>query len=245
MPPTIIKPLSCIIRKKSGGVILFVTNFLESLYEEHMIYFNMTTLRWEFDLDKIMNKEISSDIVDFLTQRVMRLPQEVQVGLKVAACLGSTFDRTAFQKANKLPDQEVDDFISVVTENGFLREVSSNQYAWSHDQLQQASYSLIPINMRQSTHLLVGTRIYLNTEPSEVKNVIHDIVRNMNIGISLLNLQAQKTQLAELNLTAGEQSKKSSAFYSASNYFMTGIQLLDENWQDSSYDLAMNLFNSA
>ena len=210
-----------------------------------MIYFNMTKLRWEFDLDKITNKEISSDIVDFLTQRVMHFPRAVQEGLKVAACLGSTFDISSFQKANKPSDLELDDFISVVTENGFLREVSSNKYAWSHDELYQAVYSLIPTYARESTHLLVGTRIYLNTQPSEVKNAIHDIVRNMNIGISQLRSQEQKTQLADLNFMAGEQSKNSSAFFSASDYFMTGIQLLDENWQDSSYDLAMNLFNSA
>ena len=222
-----------------------MTNFLESLYEERMVYFNMTTLRWEFDLEKIMDKEISSDIIDFLTQRIMRLPQAVQTGLKVAACLGSTFDIAAFQKANKSSDHGVDDFIAAVTETGFLREVSPNHYTWSHEQLQQASYSLIPTNMRQSTHLLVGTRIYLSTQQSEIKNVIHDIVRNMNIGISHLTSQEQKTQLAELNLTAGEQSKKSSAFYSASSYFMTGIELLAENWQDTSYELAMNLFNSA
>ena len=200
-----------------------------------MIYFNMTTLRWDFDLDNITNKEISSDVIDFLTQRVVFFPQAVQEGLKVAACLGSIFHISSFRKANKSSELEVDDFISVVTENGFLREVSSNKYGWSHDELFRAVYSLIPTKARESTHLLVGTRIYLNTQPSEIKNAIHDIVRNMNI----------KAQLAELNFMAGEQLKKSSAFYGASDYFMTGIQLLDENWQDTSYDLAMNLFNSA
>jgi predicted ATPase len=67
----------------------------------------------------------------------------------------------------------------------------------------------------------------------------------MNIGMSLLDSQDRKTELAQLNLLAGEQSKKSSAFYSAANYFMTGIGLLDVNWQNTSYDLAMKLYNSA
>ena len=37
----------------------------------------------------------------------------------------------------------------------------------------------------------------------------------MNIGIPLLDTQECKTQLAKLNLAAGEQSRKTSAFYSA------------------------------
>jgi hypothetical protein len=82
MPPTLIEPLSCIVRNKTGGVILFVTNFLKSLHEERLIYFNLTTLRWEFDLDRIMHKEISNDIIEFLSERIKRLPRSIQVGRK-------------------------------------------------------------------------------------------------------------------------------------------------------------------
>jgi predicted ATPase len=167
------------------------------------------------------------------------------MGLKVAACLGSTFDLAVFQKANKSPENNTEDFVSLVTENGFIHELAPNQFTWSHDQLQQAAYSLIPKNMRESTHLLVGARIYLSAKDGELISLIHDIVRNMNIGIALLDSQDRKTELAQLNLMAGEQSQKSSAFYSAANYFMTGIGLLDENWQTTSYELAMKLFNSA
>jgi predicted ATPase len=245
MPPTVIEPLSCVVRSKTGGVILFVLNFLKSLHEERLIYFNLTSLRWEFDLIKIIQKEVSGDIIDFLSERIMRLPRSVQAGLKIAACLGSTFDVAVFQKANKSADNVTEDFISMATENGFIHESSPNQFTWSHDQLQQAAYTLISTNMRQSTHLLVGARIFLNSRPEEVQSMIHDIVRNMNIGMSLLDSQERKTELAQLNLLAGEQSKKSSAFYSAANYFMTGIGLLDENWQNTSYDLAMKLYNSA
>ena len=241
------EPLSNVVRNKTGGVILFVASFLKSLYEERMIYFNLASIRWEFDLDKIMNKEISSDIINFLSERVMRLPQAMQAGLMVAACLGNTFDVDVFGKANKSPANKTEDFVSYVTENGFLQELSPNQMTWSHDKLQEAAYSLIPMEKRPSLHLLIGARIYLNTRRSELQNsnVIHDVVRNMNIGKAQLDSQERKSELAQLNLFAGEQSKKTSSFYSAANYFMTGIELLDEHWQDTSYSLAMKLFNSA
>lgn len=246
MPPTVIEPLSCAIRNKTGGVILFILNFLKSLHEQGLLYFNLTSLQYEYDLDKIITKEISSDIIEFLSERIMRLPQAIQAGLKVAACLGPTFDLAVFKKANKSTDNMTEDFISTVTENGFIHETSSpNQFAWSHDQLQQAAYTLIPPDMRKSTHLLVGVRIYLDAKQNEISTMIHEIVRNMNIGLSLLESQDRKTELSQLNLIAGEQSKKSSAFYSAANYFMIGIDLLPEDWPNKSYDLAMKLFNAA
>ena len=245
MPPTLIEPLSSVIKNKTGGVILFVKNLLTSLHEEKLIYFNLAALRWDFDLDKIMDKEISNDIVAFLSQRIMRLPHNIQMGLKVAACLGAKFDLAVFQKANKIEGDETDDFVSFVKENGFLHEPSPNQLKWSHDQLQEAAYSLIPRNKHESIHMLIGARIYLSTRRSELPSMIFDIVRNMNIGSALLDSQQRKTELAQLNLLAGEQSQKSSAFYSAANYFMTGVRLLDENWQNTTYELAMKLFNAA
>lgn len=247
MPPTITEPLSTVIRNKTGGVVLFVASFLKSLHEERMLYFKLDALRWDFDLDKIMNKEMPSNLIDFLSERVERLPRAIQNGLKVAACLGNTFDLSVFRKANKSDSGATDYFVLYVTENGFLQEQSSNQLTWSHEQLQEAAYSLIPMDKRQSMHLLLGARIYLNTERSELVNssVIHDIVRNMNIGSAHLDSQEHKSELAQLNLFAGEQSKKSSAFYSAANYFISGVDLLDEHWQGTSYKLAMKLFNSA
>eukprot|EP00804_Cyclotella_cryptica_P023452 CCRYP_012112-RA/>CCRYP_012112-RA protein AED:0.05 eAED:0.05 QI:1315/1/1/1/0.75/0.55/9/220/927 len=245
MPPTLIEPLSGAVRKKTGGMFLFVANFLKSLHEERSIYFNLTTLRWEFDLDNIMRQEISSDIVEYLSERMMRLPRSLQSGLKIAACLGSAFDLAVFQKAHKAPEKAAQDFISLATENGLIQELSQDRFSWSHDQLQQAAYSLIPKSQRESTHLLVGSRLYLSAKSGEIYSMIHDIVRNMNFGISLLETQDHKTELAHLNLVAGEKAQKSSAFHTASKYFMTGIGLLSDDWQNDSYDLSMKLFNAA
>lgn len=207
-----------------------------------MIYFNLTCLGWEFDVNKIQQQEMSSDIISCLSERIMRLPRSIQSALKVAACLGSSFDLTVFQKATIHP-VSIDEFITLATENGLLYESSPNNYTWSHDQLHQAAYSLIPSSKKESTHLLIGSRIFLSSTSEEIQSYIHDIVRNMNIGMSHLRTQAQKVELARLNLTAGEKSIKSSAFCSASTYFSIGIVLLGDDWHVDNYDLAMKIFN--
>jgi predicted ATPase len=245
MPPTAIEPLSSVICNKTGGVMLFVTSFLKSLHEEQLIYFNLTTLRWEFDLIKITQKEVSSDILDFLSERIRRMPIKVQAGLRIASCLGSTFGFDVFRRAYKASDEATQEFISFAIGNGLLQEIDPNQYTWSHDQIYEAAYSLIKPDMRETTHLLVGTRIYLTAKDDEIMGLIHDIVRNMNVGMHLIETPEQKTELAQLNFMAGTKSKKSSAFFTASKYFLSGTQLLSDDWPESNYDLGMRLYNSA
>ena len=245
MPPTTIDSLSSVIRNKAGGVIFFVTNILKSLHEERLIHFNLTTLRFEFDLESIQAKEVSSDIVDFLSRRIRQLPTMIQAGVKIASCLGSPFHLSVFQRANKSSDEATNEFISIAVESGLLQELSPKQFTWSHDQIYQAAYSL-NANMKETTHLLAGTRIYLSAKSGELEGLIHDIVRNMNIGAPLLDNQEQKTELAQLNFIAGNQSKKASALYTASKYFMSGIKLLEEDWQNTKYyNLGMHLYDSA
>jgi predicted ATPase len=246
MPPTIIEPLSTIIRNKTGGVILFAASLLKSLHEQGLIYFDLTSLRFVFDLEKIESQEVSGDIVNYLSERILRLPRHFQAGLKVAACLGSSFAMKSFEKANNLTKDTSNEFFSMATENGFLRESAFNQYGWTHDQLQQAAYSLIPQDRRESTHLLVGSRIYLSTADSDdIYSMIHDIVRNMNYGITLIETDAQKKELARLNLVAAEKAKKTSAFSTSSSYLLTAISLIGPEWYNDSYDMGMKIFNLA
>ena len=49
----------------------------------------------------------------------------------------------------------------------------------------------------------------------------------------------------KLNVLAGENANRESAFYSAEDYFHKGVELLDHDWVTHTYDLGMNLFNSA
>lgn len=156
MPPTVIEPLSWVAQNKTGGLILFVTNFLQSLHKERLIYFNPTTLRWEFDLIKIAQKELPVDIVKFLREKIMCLPKEVQAGLNIAACLGSTFDLAVLQKAHRSPDNVVEDSLTLAVENEFVQELAPTHFTWSHDQLQEAAYLVIPMNKQETMHMLIG-----------------------------------------------------------------------------------------
>ena len=46
LPPRLCQSLSTTIHNKTGGIALFVINFLESLNEEGLLWFNLSSRRW-------------------------------------------------------------------------------------------------------------------------------------------------------------------------------------------------------
>ena len=244
LPPKLCQPLSSVVHSKTGGVALFVKNFLKSLNEEGLLWFNLSSRRWEFDISLIRMKEISGDVVEHMSERMTRLPRPMQSGLMVVACLGSRFDTNILRKA--LPyDVKFEKFITFAVEGGFLQTISSNGFMWAHDQVQQAAYELIPDSKKESFHLLLGSRMFLRTPPEDLDEVLFTIVGNMNFGVQLIRSPEQKSEVARLNLRAGEKAISSSSFNSAAKYVMVGIKLLHEDSWERDYDLTLKLYDAA
>ena len=135
LPPSLCRPLSTVVHSKTGGIILFILKFLKSLNEEGLLWFSMSSRKWEFDLKKISTKEISGDVVQHMTQLMTRLSQRMQMGLKVAACLGPNFDAKVLEMARSDDDLDVKSFLESCVEGGFLRAITPDQYVWAHDQV--------------------------------------------------------------------------------------------------------------
>ena len=135
LPSSLCRPLSTVVHHKTSGIILFVLKFLKSLNDEGLLWFSMTSRRWEFDLNKIRPKEISDDVVQHMTQQMTRLSQRMQMALKVAACLGPNFDKKVLKMSSSSDDLDIKSILESCVEGGFLQAMTSNQYVWAHDQV--------------------------------------------------------------------------------------------------------------
>ena len=220
LPPSLCRPLSNVIHTKTGGIIMFVLRFLKSLHDEGLLWFSLSSRRWEFDLQKIRVKEISADVVQHMTLNMTCLDKNMQRGLKTAACLGSNFDAEILQKAKKDDDFDMDMFLVKCVEDGYLvSSDGSKQFAWAHDQVHQAAYELISIEKRELFHLLLGSRLLMKSSSSESSKMLFFVVDNMNRGVKLLENSAQKHELAFLNLRAGERGELFASYHRNSNNY--------------------------
>ena len=162
LPPSLCRPLSTIVHNKTGGVILFVLKFLQSLNKEGFLWFSMSSRRWEFNIDRITNKEISVDVVQHMTQQMRNLSIQMQLGLKLASCLSHDFDWKVLELANK-DNFETGSFLGECIEGGFFQHAPPNRYKWSHDQVQQAAYGEL---LATCNHYLLQNGLYSFTKYS-------------------------------------------------------------------------------
>ena len=208
LPLSLAQPLSNVIHSKTSGIIMFLLRFLKSLNDEGLLWFSLSCRRWEFDLAKIRAKKICGDVVQHMTLSMKRLDPDTQMGLREAACLGSNFDTEILLRAKKEDDFNMASFLEKCVEDGYIMEINdSRKYAWTHDQVHQAAYELIPIGQRESFHLLLGSRLLMKSSSSERGELLFYIVDNMNRGQELLENNSQKYELAYLNLRAGERGE--------------------------------------
>mmetsp|Transcript_11511 Transcript_11511/g.21773 ORF Transcript_11511/g.21773 Transcript_11511/m.21773 type:complete len:804 (-) Transcript_11511:11-2422(-) len=244
IPPSLCQSLSTTVHSKTGGFILFAANFFQSLYEEGMIRFNLNAGNWEYNVNDIKQRKLPADVVQHLSERMARLPKNIQSLLKTAACLGFEFDANLLQKATKVSMLEL---VPYAIESGFLQEIpSSNKLVWAHDQIHLAAYELIPLNKRPSSHLLIATRIYMNTSSDEILfRVIFDVVNNMHVGLHLITSQAQRNDVARLNRIAGMKALVSSSFDTAAEYYMVSVGLLAGDCWTSNYESTLALHQEA
>jgi predicted ATPase len=119
------------------------------------------------------------------------------------------------------------------------------KYKFLHDRVQQAAYSLIPEDQKRSTHLKIGQLLLKNTPEADREERIFDIVNHLNVGVELITPEAEREQLARLNLVAGKKAKAATAYSAAVEYFNVGKKLLTANSWENQYELTLGLHTEA
>ncbi|MCK5525135.1 MAG: AAA family ATPase [Thiomargarita sp.] len=111
-----------------------------------------------------------------------------------------------------------------------------------HDRVQQAAYTLIDDEQKQTVHLQIGRLLLKNTPADVLENQVFDIVEHFNHSIVLLNNQAERIEIAKLNLMAGQKAKMATAYGAVVNYLTVGRECLIEKSWETEYDLTFNLY---
>jgi predicted ATPase/signal transduction histidine kinase len=259
------KPLSKLVYQKTRGNPFFTTQFLKGLYEENYINFDHKVGYWQCNLAQIRQLSITDNVVEFMVERLRKLPNKTQNVLKLAACIGNRFDlETLAVVCEETPEEVATDLWRglqegfVIPENEtykfFQGEKNKEKdfedvlvhYRFLHDRVQQAAYSLIPEDCKQMTHLKIGQLLLHNISEQEREENRFKIVNQLNMGIPLLKEPIEREDLAQLNLAAAQKAKSSAAYDTAVSYLETAINLLcadtmgQDPWQ-THYSLMLQL----
>ncbi|WP_129574045.1 MULTISPECIES: AAA family ATPase [Sorangium] len=240
-PAEQVEPLSRLVYEKTGGNPFFVLQFLIALHQEGLITFDAEEGRWRWDIAAIRDMGFTDNVVDLMAGKLKRLSDPAREVLTLAACLGTSLELDTLAVVAGRPAAELGDALEEVVREGLLLR-RDGAYRFLHDRVQQAAYSLIPAGQLAETHLGIGRLLLRARRAEERDGALFDIVGHLNRGAARLRSQAEREEVAELNLRAGRKAKAAAAFQSAAGLFAAGLSLLaPASWETRhglTYDLA-------
>lgn len=257
-----VEQLGELIHRKTQGNPFFMKEFLKSIYDEKLIHFDYSLGVWTWDSAGIIGRDVSTNVVALLEERIGKLPDSCRNMIKVASCMGNRFDlqtlswffnQSAILVAKQLATAIDEGLIYPVDDNHRLIELgliegideASVQYKFAHDRIQQTSYSLIADHEKSEFHKRLGTVISEKT-PLEFQEVrLFEIVTHLNLAASEADPAAYRHYLAKLNLRVGKKAKESTANQIALSNFCKGMELLGDDGWVNDYELMLELCTQA
>lgn len=258
-----IAPLIDHCLQKTGGNPFFLSQFLRAVYEDGGINLDRERNVWDWDERRMADMAITENVVELMAGKIRKLPGDSQHVLRLAACIGASFDLntlaivnqdSALVTANHLwPSIEAGLILPVGGEYRFLQENADNElgspqrihYRWLHDRVQQAAYSLVGEHGRQVVHGQVGRLMLEKLSPEERSEKLFEIVNHLNAGAPQLSSQRERDDLAALNLRACRKAIATAAYEPAWRFAEQGLQLLSDDAWESAYSLALDLHTEA
>ena len=245
---------------KTQGNPFFVNQFLRTLYEENLLIFNSEQRNWDWNISQIEAVGITDNVVELMVGKLRKMPDSTQQVLRLAACVGNSFDLNTLSIVNEKSTAETftellpaiqDGLILATSELGtteeeiLLSHLIITTYKFLHDRVQQAAYALIDESSKKLVHLQIGRLLWQNTSPEKRGEEIFAIVDHLNLGIELVSDRSERTEIAELNLTAGQKAKAATAYAAATEYLQMSLGLLAEDSWIHQYELTLILHTEA
>src|SRR6516165_6908201 len=238
--PARIAPLAQLVHDKTGGNPFFVIQFLHALAEEDLLTFDHDAGQWCWDPDRIHAKGYTDNVVDLMVGKLARLPAGTRHALEQLACLGNVADITTVSTVLGIPEAQVHAALWEAMRQELVERLEG-AYRFVHDRVHEAAYSLIPQASPTEAHLRTGRLLAEATPPEKREEAIFEIVGQLNRGAALITEEAEREQLAEFNLLAGQRAKASTAYASALTYLVTGAELLSDDCWERRHELMFAL----
>lgn len=239
------------------------------MYQDGLLRYSMGSNRWEWDAEKINNSTtVTNDVGELLAARIKYLPQNSLSVLKLAACIGFSFDKhilehlamedfswqssvkSSAQKSieeTQTRDREV--FFHIMDESlhaGLLETTDQDSVCrFSHDLIHQNVYAKISLDEKKAIHLRIARLMRSKSYYERSSQNLFIAVNHFNSRLTTIETDDERMHVVELNLQASIAAREGSSFRAAANFLEKAIATLNgEDWS-KHYSLLLELFSSA
>ena len=224
-------PVADEVYRKTGGNAFFVKLFLQAAHEDRLLKF-VPLAGWQWDIEGIRAMQATDNVAELMLRKFNSFPEETRDTLKLAASLGNSWSIDTLALVREHSTEQLRQDIQPVLNIGMIIQ-DGNGFTFVHDRIHEAAYSLIPENQKHAVHLRIGEILLQHLPTDENIRAVIDVVNHLNISSQLIQGKQKRIRVARLNLLAGQQSKKYTAYAAARQYFMAGIAHLPETaWEE-------------
>ncbi|OCT15646.1 hypothetical protein A8709_16420 [Paenibacillus pectinilyticus] len=236
--------LAELVLVKTGGNPFFVKQFLTALHEQDLLSFNYEVNRWLWDMNEIQKLRITDNLMFLLADKLERMPSQTQDVLRLASCLGVSFDLEAlgiimsssFTDALHKLEGTIQSglIIPVGMDYKFYNETLGEsaardiRFMFVHDSIQEAIYGSIEETKLTEMHLSIAQMLLTTLSEAEIERRLFEIVNHMNMGSDLVEERPALIQLLEFNMGAARKARASNAYRSALQYYNKGLSMLSQ-----------------
>ncbi|MRG92121.1 AAA family ATPase [Polyangium spumosum] len=263
-PAEEVTPLATLSFEKTHGNPFYLGQFLKGLVAEGVVRFDPGAGAFRWDLAEARARAATENVIDLLSRRVRGLPEATQHVLRLAACIGHTFDLSTLSLVARSSPRTTAAALWEALREGFVLPLDAD-YKWAedlagedagpsaaeapfevgyrflHDRVQQAAYALIPEADRPRLHLDVGRLLLGRCDERAREDRLFEIVDHLDEGAAGIEDPEERRALARYNLAAGRRAKAGVAYEAAARYLRAGVVLLGEAGFEDDYELAFSL----
>lgn len=240
--------------EKTRGNPFFLRRFLETLFDEGLLSFDVESQAWSWDQSRVLARRVDDDVIDFIAAEMRRLPEATAECLAMASCIGGQFDlgtlaflldtdrRRALDRIRPALSAQL---VVPGSEDLFLGDELGPQrvtFRFAHDRIHQAARSLLDDTKAGEAHHRVATFLLEHLDEQERQARVFELVEHLNRGASLKPaIAGDVDRLRTLNLDAARRATRAAAFEPAGDYYRRALDLFDESEWETNYEGALEL----
>jgi len=243
--------LAEVVFEKTRGNPFFVQQFLTTLIHRDLLRFDVERGAWLWESSAIRGADLTDNVVELMVESLRRLPADTQRVVTLASCIGHSFDLQTLVAISDKPAVDIAAALFDAMKTGLIvpldhdyrfaeaigtkesgAELAAVRYAFVHDRVLQAAYSLVSQSEQQQLHLQIGRHLRSRTGGVVRDEDILDVVHHLNRGVSGVTEAGERLDIMALDLRAGKRAKSATAYNAAAEYLRVAIDLLhEEDWR--------------
>ncbi|HOY20555.1 MAG TPA: adenylate/guanylate cyclase domain-containing protein [Haliscomenobacter sp.] len=223
--PETLDQLGALVYSKTLGNAFFTRRFVQSLYDQGLLYFDHQAELWAIKESEIAKTQMTDNVVKFMTQKIVELDPESVNALKKAAVIGNEFDGTLLQ--HLLGDAvDLDYVLQLPLREGFIEifpQLETPRYAFVHDRIYQAVSEMNEAEEQVKINYEIVLRLLSDIPEEEWQEKAFLLATHLNQARPLLHHPDHLRALIQVNLLAGKRAKSANAYAQAIQFLEIGL----------------------